>query len=283
MNLMDLIEKGIPIWVINRSAVVLGKPHRLMLEFPHPSGGKKSSVDLPPIQYPINLSQRVAPPSAIGMSQDFVDLLNNGVLEIVSPETANDMLRDPEARAAVKHAFDKLNNRKRGSGLRRSPDGFKVHTGGRQTTATADLGGDGNMGLSAKDFYQDVPGNDISDDTESAVQEHVKQMQVTAETSVVAPRIVTFCMDLNNNPELKKDFLMDLKTMDPSSLTEEDLGHMIEQLRDFDTIVSYVKSIMAKRAGAPEPTVATKGKRGKRAARKPKGKHPMEEALDDEV
>ncbi len=277
MDIQELIENGIPIWVINRSASILGKPHRLMLEFPHPTGGKKSSVDLPPIQYPINLSQRVAPPSAIGMSQDFVDLLNAGVLEIVTPEHAQDMLRDPEARAAVKHAFDKLNNRKRGSGLRQAPGNFKVHTGGRQTDAAADLSEDGNMGLSAKDFYSNVPGNE--EDPEDAVQKHVDQMKVASASKAVSPRIVTFCLDLNANPELKKDYLMDLKTMDPSSLTDEDLGYMVENLSDFDTIVSYVKSVMAKRAGQEEPS---QRKSSKRRGRKPKGKHPMEEALDED-
>jgi len=283
MNIQELLEKNIPIWVINRSATVLGKPHRLMLEFPHPTGGKKSSVDLPPIPYPINLSARVAPPSAIGLSQDFVDLLNNGVLEIVSPERAAESLRDPEARAAVKHAFDKLSNRRRGSGLRATPGNFKVHTGGRQTTATADLGGDGNMGLTAKDFYHNVPGGHDDDETEAAVKQHIAQMQVTAESSTVTPRIVTFCLDLVNNPELKKDYLMDLKTMDPDSLSDEDLGYMVEQLKSFDTIVSHVKLIMAKRAGQDDDQEEASPKQQGRRGRKPKGKHPMEEALDDEV
>jgi len=281
MNIQEMLAKNIPIWVINRSATVLGKPHRLMLEFPHPTGGKKSAVDLPPIPYPINLSARVAPPDAIGLSQDFVDLLNNGVLEIVSPEHAAEVLRDPEARAAVKYAFDKLGNRRRGSGLRQSPGNFKIHTGGRQTTATADLGGDGNMGLTAKDFYHNMPG-DSDDDTEEAVKKHVAQMQVTKESSTITPRIVSFCLDLNGNPELKRDYLMDLKTMDPDALTDEDLGYMLEELRSFDTIVSHVKLIMAKRSGQEDQQDDLDSGKQSRRGRKPKGKHPMDAALDDD-
>ncbi len=108
-------------------------------------------------------------------------------------------------------------------------------------------------------------------------------MKVASASTAVAPRIVTFCLDLNANPELKKDYLMDLKTMDPSSLTDEDLGYMVENLSDFDTIVSYVKSVMAKRAGQDEPTQSRSSKRGRnKGGRKPKGKHPMEEALDED-
>ena len=95
------------------------------------------------------------------------------------------------------------------------------------------------------------------------------------------------CIDLQEDPSLKKRYLTELKSMDEDTLTEEDLGYLMDQLREFDTIIAYVRSIMARRAGErveeEEVQAAPKKKRGRPKKKKSKaGKSPMED-LDEEL
>jgi len=255
ISLQEMVKKNIPIFVINRSARVLGKPHLLMLEFRNPGGGRSSTVKLPPMPYPVNLTQRVAPPEAIPASQDFVDLLNRGVLELVSPDKANTILKDPDVQEAVRHSFSKLERRRSRPGKKQQD--FKVRSGGSRMTDAVSYMDDAEM--TAGDFLRDLHG-----ESEAALGlEEVTAQEAlrVADTGNVTPKIKQLVSDLVENPDLKKDYLMDLKAMDKDGLTDEDLQYMMDHLRQFDQITNYLRSVMAERAGKSSKSSGGKQKK----------------------
>jgi len=249
-DISKMIEDGVPIYVINRTHRVFGTPHLLMLEFPNPTGGRKSIVKLPPHPHPVNLSQKVAPVSAIGACQDFLSLLNNGALELIPPDDARRILADPDVQAAVRYADEKLKKRYNRPGgrvaeERRKGMNFKVKGGGsRVTDAVAQPE---ESGLSASDFTRQF----IASKTAAWAAEdgEAEQLGNSMEAPGVGPAIVQFCVDLLENPELRRDSLMELRNMDDATLTSSDLAYMLSKLQDFDAITAYVRSVMAKRAG----------------------------------
>lgn len=263
MSIQQMVDQNQQIYVVNRSARVLGKAHMLVIEFPHPTGGRGSTVKIPPIKYPINITRRVAPPSAIPLSTAFIDWVNKGVLEIVPQERAKEILSDPEVRATIDYAYKKMNKR-RGEALNKRPQ-FKVKRGGdRETHGVADLD---DAGLTAADFYSNMA-------EEMSLPQPTPQdaLSVSAETIQVKPKIQQFCADLQEDPALKGDYLLELKGWDEGTLTEDDIGYMLSQLREFDNICAYLRSIKASRAGDSSDS----GKSG----RKKRGKRPS--IMEDE-
>jgi hypothetical protein len=271
-----MVDEGVPIYVVNRSARILGKSHLLVLEFPNPTGGRGSTVKLPPIKYPINLSRRVAPPSAIPMSRDFIDWVNRGVLEIILPEQAKEILSDPEARAAIRGAYDKM-DQKRGmaAGMREAPN-FNVRSGGqRETNAVADLN---EAGLTAADFMGTTPESVRGPLPSQQMAAPQKALEVSADTATVSPRVKQFCQDLVEDASLKRDYLVNLKSWDEDELSDDEIGYMLDRLSSFDSISSYLRSLLAARAGggkkaevvtrAPKKTSRKAKKAAKRRAAK---------------
>jgi len=268
MSLQQMVDENVPIYVRNRSARQLDKSHMLVIEFPNPAGGRGSTVVIPAIKYPIDISRKVAPPAAIPMSRAFVDWLNKGVLELVDPDEARRILAKPEVRAAVAAAYEKL-NRKRGAGLQRKRPQFKVrHGGARETRSYADLDSE----MSAKSFYGDTPEEAKLESEIVAPQEALTLGEADAK---VSPKIKQFCADLLEEPELKKDFLTELKSWDEDELSDEELGYMMQNLAAFENIAAYLRSLMAQRA-----TTKAEAK-PKKKARKPRRSAPPPSELDD--
>jgi hypothetical protein len=282
MDIHEMIEKGIPIYVINRSATVLGTPHRLMLNFPNPNGGRPNMVSLPPVQYPVNLSQMVAPPSAIGACQEFLNLLNRGVLELVPADRARQILANPDVQEVVKHAFKKMDKRaNRPGGVQAKKPNFKVVNSGSRATQS-DPYPDEPV-VSATAFLRDRPGVDNPFQDKLLEMDSVPASEVLASTATINAKVMQLCADLQSNPELKQDYLLEIKAIDPDSLSQEDLGYLIDNLRGFDNIVAYVRGIMAKRVGNPGTRA---GKAQRNPAKKPTKESTsavdaMESALDD--
>jgi hypothetical protein len=242
IDIQAMVDKGEPIYVVNRSARILGKSHLLVLTFPNPSGGRGSTVKIPAIKYPINLSRRVAPPSAIPMSQEFVNWVNRGVLQIVPQDKAREVLKDPQAQNAIRAAYRKLDNQSRtAANMRQSPNFNVKHGGARETRAYADLG---ESDLTVRDFYGMTP-EDAHPHVDVAPQ---KELHV-AETDAVSPKVQRFCNDLLEDESLKKDFLTTLKGWDEDELSDEELGYMLDALGKFENISSYIRGVMAERAG----------------------------------
>jgi len=240
VNLQEMVDNGETIYVVNRSARVLDKAHVLVIEFPHPTGGRGSTVKIPAIKHPINLTRRVAPPSAIPLSTAFVDWLNRGVLEIIPEERAREILRDPDVRASVEQAYKKLDARR--GGARQNTPQFAVKSGGdRETHGIADLG---ESRLTMSDFQSSMPG-------EIGLPKAAPQgpLEVSAETIQIASKIKQFCVDLQSDPSLKGDYLLTLKGWDEEGLSDDDIGYMLSHLREFDNICSYLRSVKASRAG----------------------------------
>jgi hypothetical protein len=278
MDIHEMIEKGLPIYVVNRSATVLGTPHRLMLNFPNPNGGRPNMISLPPVQYPINLSQLVAPPSAIGACQEFLNLVNRGVLQIVPADTARKILANPDVQEVVKHAFKKMDKRtQRPGGIQAKKPNFKVVNGGSRSTQSDPYPDEPEV--TATSFLRDQPGTGNPFQDKMLEMDSVPANEVLASAATINTKVMQLCADLQSNPELKQDYLLEIKAIDPDSLTQEDLGYLIDNLRGFDNIVAYVRSIMAKRVGG------AKVSRQARQPRKPKepssAADAMESALDD--
>jgi len=257
MDIQEMVDKNIPIYVVNRSARVLGKAHVLVIEFPHPTGARGSTVKIPPIKHPINLTRRVAPPQAIPLSTAFIDWVNKGVLEIIDVDRAKEILSDPEVQASITHAYKKLDTR-RGEALVNRPQ-FAVKAGGsRETHAVADLS---DARLSMTDFQSSVPpGMDLPQPKPQGA------LEVSAETIKINPKLQQFCADLQEDPSLKGDYLLELKGWDEETLSDDDVGYMLSHLSEFDNICAYLRSIKADRAG--EKPKATSKKRGRKRGNK---------------
>jgi hypothetical protein len=282
MDIHEMIDKGLPIYVINRSATVLGTPHRLMLNFPNPNGGRPNMVSLPPIQFPVNLSQMVAPPSAIGACQEFLNLVNRGVLEIVPADRARQILADPDAQAVVKHAFKKMDKRaQRPGGIQAKKPNFKVVNSGARSTDSVPYPEDKD--ITASTFLQNRPGPADPFADKVLEMDSVPANEVLASSATINAKVMQICADLQSNPDLKQDFLLEIKAIDPDSLTQEDLGYMIDNLRGFDNIVAYVRGIMAKRVGGGSAkAVKGAGKPPKRPTKEQtSAADVMSDALDD--
>lgn len=273
-NLQKMVDEGQPIYVVNKSATVpqmQGKTHVLVIEFPGEGGARGSTVTIPAIKYPINLTRRVAPPSAIPKSRALVNWLDMGVLEIVPPKKARQVLEDPAAQAAIKRAYSKL-SQKRGGALAAQEQNkdFKVkHGGARETRAYADLD---EAGLTSKDFYGNTP-EEAHPEIEIATPQEA--LRVSAADTQISAKIVKFCQDLIEDPDLKKDHLIDLKSWEEESLSDDEVGYMLEHLGGFDTISSYLKKLLAKRSGASAKP--TSRKKGRKSARKAKSQEEDEE------
>jgi len=280
MDIHEMIEKGLPIYVINRSATVLGTPHRLMMNFPNPNGGRPNMVSLPPVQYPVNLSQMVAPPSAIGACHEFLNLVNRGVLEIIPADRARQILANPEVQEVVKHAFRKMDKRaQRLGGIQAKKPNFKVVNGGARVTQSDPYPEDKD--ISATTFLRDRPGVGQDEFQDKMLEmDSVPANEVLSSNTSINAKVMQICADLQSNPELKQDYLLEIKAIDPDSLSQEDLGYMIDNLRGFDNIVAYVRSIMAKRVGTSAGKSA-KFQKGQAKRTKESAVDAMESALDD--
>lgn len=280
IDIQKMVDDGEPIYVVNKSASILGKSHLLVIEFPNPSGGRGSTVKIPPFKYPVNLTIQVAPPAAIPMSRSFINWVNRGVLKIMPREQAEAILSQPEVKNAVEAAYNKLDSQQRQSSLRNTPQ-FKVRNGGaRETRAYADLA---ESDLTAADFYGTTP-EAAHPQVDVAPQNELR----TAETEAVSPRIQRFCADLLEDPSLKKDFLQTLKSWDEEELSDDELGYMLDQLGAFENISSYVRSLMAERAGMKATSGAPSKqsrKQKKKSGRSEKGAtrpaSDMDEWLED--
>ncbi len=280
IDIQKMVDEGEPIYVVNKSASILGKSHLLVIEFPNPSGGRGSTVKIPPFKYPVNITMQVAPPAAIPMSRSFINWVNRGVLKIVPREVAEKVLARPEVQNAVNAAYDKLDSQQRQSATMRNTPQFKVRSGGaRETRAYADLD---ESNLTAADFYGNTP-EAAHPQVDVAPQNELR----TADTEAVSPRIQRFCDDLVEDPSLKKDFLQTLKSWDEDELSDDELGYMLDNLGSFENISSYIRSVMAERAGAqatPAPAKQSrkqkkKAGRGSKAAGRPAS--DMDEWLED--
>ncbi len=270
-DLQKMVEAGQPIYVVNKSATLPqlgGKSHVLVIEFPGDGGGRGSTVQIPATKYPINLSRRVAPPSAIPKSRALVNWLDQGVLELVQPKKAREILEDPAAQAAIKRAYAKLNQRRGGAlAAQEQTKEFKVkHGGARETRAYADLD---QAGLTASDFYGNTP-EAAHPEVEIATPQDA--LRVSESDTQIAPKIIKFCQDLIEDPDLKRDHLIDLKSWEEESLNDAEIGHMLDTLSGFDTISSYLKKLLAKRSGTSAPKVKKSKAKGKKGRKSKKAK-----------
>ena len=283
MDIQEMIEKGLPIYVVNRSATVLGTPHRLMLNFPNPNGGRPNMVSLPPVQYPVNLSQMVAPPSAIGACQEFLNLVNRGVLEIVPADRARQILANPDVQEVVKHAFKKMDKRAQRlsmSSVQAKKSDFRVVNSGARETRSEPYPNEPE--ISSTTFLRDRPGHENPFPNMDLEMDSIPADAVLASATTINSKIMQICADLQGNPELKQDYLLEIKAIDPDSLTNEDLGYLIDNLRGFDNIVAYVRAVMAKRMGAPAKQAKSQSKAPTKKAKEPSSAaDAMESALDD--
>lgn len=261
-KLHQFIEDGKPIYVRNLSGNDPDGITKLIMLQIKPLHGPERPVKIPPIKYPINLSAMVSPPHVLGESQDFLDLLNREVLELVDPEDAMEELSDDRVKRIVQKATREMYNRNV------LPDGRKK--------ARADAGQQGEQ--------RRVPKTELNDDDIEINNPMSKMMEAAAKgmdyeppsislspsDSEVNARVVQMCATMNADAGTADDYLDDLEAMPDAELTDADLGHILRHVK-IAKVTDWAESKLAERAGDDEeeeedraPTSKKRKKKGRR-------------------
>ncbi len=235
-RLYELLDHRQPIYVRNVSGRGTHEPTSLvMLQVRLPDNSIKP-VKIPAMRFPINLSSMIAPPEALGNSQDFLDLLNKGILELVEPEDAIDELSDGNVSAAVKSALRDVYNR---TPMARTNEATVV------------------------DGVRRIP--KVEDEDESSVLGKVMQdddyepgaIKIAKAKGGASTKVMQMVASLSADASLAKDTLLDLQSMPDDDLGDNDLGYIINNCSAHKSIIRWAQETLAKRSGddvAPRPT-----------------------------
>jgi hypothetical protein len=213
-----------PIYVINRTGKYIkdkqGRPHttEYVLEL-HKANGRSSRIVIPATKFPYLLSN-VVPASMLRESPEFLTLVERGILELVPADRARELLSDPMARQAMDHAMRRLQP--------------TVH----QPIVPKDIA------KLQKRQEEDLEDEDID---QKRPQDPILQLAPAddddADVSIAIKSIVT---DLDNDPSLKDEKLLELYNMD--GLTDDDLGFLMANCRA-GNIKRWARDELAKRVG----------------------------------
>ena len=262
-RLHELIDEGKPIFVRNLSGISPDGITKLIMLQIKPLHGPERAIKIPPIKYPVNLSAMVSPPHVLGESQDFLDLLNKGSLELVEPEEAMEELSDDRVNRIVQKAMREMYNRNVLPDSRkraRQPAGAK---GDQRRVPQTDTGDE--------DCDDNDPMAKMMEAAAKGVDYEPGDLRYSQSDADVNARIVQMCATLNADPGTAVDTLDDLEAMPENDLSDADLGHLIRHAK-VAKIVDWAEAQMSERAGdeeeeeeeAPAPTRKKKGRKGKR-------------------
>lgn len=258
-KLHQFIEAGKPIYVRNLSGNDPDGITKLIMLQIKPLHGPERPVKIPPIKYPINLSAMVSPPHVLGESQDFLDLLNREVLELVDPKDAMEELSDDRVKRIVQKATREMYNRNV------LPDGRKK--------ARADAGQQGEQrrvpktDVGDEDIEVNNPLAKVMDAAAKGMDYEPGDITLSSADSEVSARVVQMCATMSADAGTADDYLDDLEAMPDAELTEADLGHIIRHVK-IAKVTDWAESKLAERAGeeeeAPAPTSKKRKKKGRR-------------------
>jgi hypothetical protein len=239
VSIDEMVAKGQPIFVRNTTHKT-GKPLVILLEVRSLFGGSPQTVMIPAIKHPINLTTR-AHPEALAACPDLRRYINGEYLELVSPEDARAELGQPGVQQIVRQAL--LRHEKRYFSSNANKLKFKVNTG----PSVIDGPGDG-------------PHHFVAPEEDELVgEEGAKSLPAIRATHMVNPRIVQLILDLKKDYKGRKDeTLMELRSMPDPTISEEDLGHIINELggkRTVKRIVQWAQKLLASRQESEENDV----------------------------
>jgi len=173
--------------------------------------GQSTTIKLPPIKQPINLSSLVSPPSLLGENQSLLDYINSGVLELIEPGDAVVELSDPKVAAAVKKALRDTYNRT--STYKKNP------TVGKQTKIPkVDI--DDLEPINPMEKMMKAAASDIANSTPGKIRYSEADQDLN-------PKIMQMCATLKSDPSTSEDHLEELDLLPDSDLSDNDLGYLI--------------------------------------------------------
>jgi hypothetical protein len=227
----EMVAKGQPIFVRN-TTYKSGKPMVILLEVRSLFGGSPQTVMIPAIKHPINLTMR-AHPEALAACPDLRRYINGEYLELVSPEEATVELGRPGVQQIVRQALFK--HEKRYFNNESNKLKFKVNTG-----------------PSVIDGPGDQPHAFVAPEEDELVgEEGAKPQPALRAKHTVNPRIVQLILDLKKDYRGRKDeTLLELRSMHEETLSDEDLGHIINELGGKKTVkrvVQWAQKLLASR------------------------------------
>ena len=230
-KLYDLLKRGQPIHIRNRTGRKKGVQTKLiMLQIVSQSGVQKT-IKIPPTRFPIPISTMVAPPSLLGESQDFVELLNKKEIEIIDPQEASKELSDPNVAAAVERSLSKIYER--GVPNMESMKGPKVMP----------------QGESAGERTGKSPMASAADEARTAMsaleRDPLAPLAVTSDSSSVNPRIAQMMTDLNKDHGLASEMLLDLQGMSTDDYGEKELSYIMSQASWCTPVVKWAEDLLA--------------------------------------
>lgn len=231
MTIDKMVAKGQPIFVRN-TTYKSGKPIVILLEVRSLFGGSPQTVMIPAIKHPINLTMR-AHPEALAACHDLRRYINGEFLELVSPEEATAELDKPGVQQIVRQAL--VRHEKRYFNNESNKLKFRVNTG-----------------PSVIDGPGDQPHTFVAPEEDELVGEEGAQLPPAIRSQhTVNPRIAQLILDLKKDYRGRKDeTLMELRSMPDPTLSDEDLGHIINELGGKKTvkrIVQWAQKLLASR------------------------------------
>jgi len=234
LDINRLIEEGKPVFVYNRTNRILDhySPFVLILKDAH---GKPFPVPIPATKFPFLLSGTV-PPDILANSMELHDAIRKGILELVDPEEGERIMNDPMAQKAMERAMRRFQSR-------RKPDGNDNDTSSKRSEYAERY--IPPYVETSTDFSQ-------SDEINAVLGEKAKEAPLkvagskTPETlsteAEIRPKISQIIWDVNKDPDLAGDAIVDLAAMD---LTVDDLGYIINEA-EVKSVVSWAKAELAK-------------------------------------
>lgn len=230
IDLQELIQKGEPVYVRNKTGDFLNKAGPYILEI-REAGKQAASVPIPATRFPFHLSAHV-PAKLLGDSTEFYNALSRGILELVDPDVARREMSDPVAQKVVDQAMRKFQPTRREN----RPPPELVTANNRRDKEAAPPGADkGISGLpdgSKTPMKVAAPG-----DTE-------------IEDADVNPTVLQIVMDLNSDMSLQEEKYLELVGME--DLTATDLGHLLANCKKATKIVQWARAELAGLVGEDE-------------------------------
>jgi hypothetical protein len=230
-KLYDLLKRGKPIHIRNRTGRKKGVQTKLiMLQIVSQSGVQKT-IKIPPTRFPIPISTMVAPPSLLGESQDFVELLNKKEIEIIDPKAASKELSDPNVAAAVERSLSKI--------YERGVPGMEV-SGGPKVLA---------QGESAGERTGKSPMASAAEEAKTAMsaleRSPLAPLAVSSDSVTINPRIAQMMSDLNKDHGLASEMVLDLQGMSEDDYGEKELSYIMSQASWCTPIVKWAEDLLA--------------------------------------
>jgi hypothetical protein len=258
-KLHKFIDEGKPIYVRNLSGNDPDGITKLIMLQIKPLHGPERPVKIPPIKYPINLSAMVSPPHVLGESQDFLDLLNREVLELVEPDEAMEELSDDRVSRIVQKATRDMYNRNVLPEGRKKARADAGQQGERRRVPKTDVGDD--------DIDVNNPLAKVMDAAAKGMDYEPNEIVLSNADAEVSARVVQMCATMSADAGTADDYLDDLEAMPDGELSDADLGHIIRHVK-IAKVTDWAESKLADRAGDEEeeapPRAKKKGKKRRR-------------------